>query len=103
MAIKSKDDILKSITTILGDRTDDDALNLIEDITDTVNDYESKISDTTNWKKKYEDNDAEWRKKYKDRFMNGSVDNDTDPNGVLIDDDTEPPKALKFEDLFETK
>ena len=72
MPALSKDQLLSKIKERIGEDTSDEALRFIEDVTDTIDDYESKTKDNTDWKKKYEDNDAEWRKKYKDRFFNFS-------------------------------
>ena len=74
--------------------TDDNTLALLENIRDTYNDLSSKASDPENWKQKYEDNDKEWRKKYRDAFMNPPVPNNTS------DPEPQPPKSLRFEDLF---
>lgn len=106
MAVKTKEEIIKTVTELLGDRTDDEALAIIEDTNDTLNDYETRVSDSTDWKKKYEENDAKWRKTYKERFTKGasSDDDGSDPNELLGDEEkNEPPKVLRFEDLFETK
>jgi len=96
MAVKTKDEILNSIKTIIGENTDDNVLTVLEDVSDTFDDYSDKVKDTTDWKKKYEDNDAEWRQKYKDRFY-GVV-------GEEDDDFEEKPKPdnkpKTFEDLF---
>lgn len=91
MAVKTIQDILDSVSKVIGDNTSDEALTLLEDIQDTFNDR-----DNTDWKKKYEDNDAEWRNRYKERFLTG--DKNLDPP----DDDTEeePEKPLTFENLF---
>lgn len=97
MAIKTKDEILNSIKTIIGDNTDDNVLTVLEDVSDTFDDYSDKVKDTTDWKKKYEDNDAEWRQKYKDRFY-GVVGSDEDEE---IIDNPKPDNTPKtFEDLF---
>ena len=98
--IRTKSELLDSIKARLGDDTSDEALALVEDVTDTLDDFESKTSDSTNWKEKYEENDAQWRQKYKDRFFSGgSSDDGTD------DDSIEEPakKPLSFEDLFTVK
>lgn len=99
--IKTKDEILTQIKEKLADDTTDETLGLIEDITDTLSDFEAKTSDSTNWKEKYEQNDADWRKKYKERFFKSDGNND----GVEHDDDDEgvPKKPLRFEDLFTVK
>lgn len=100
LMIKNKSELLDSIKAKLGDDTSDEALALIEDINDTLDDYESKTSDSTNWKQKYVDNDAQWRQKYKDRFFNGDSTGDDDMGGI---DDEPPKKPLSFEDLFTVK
>lgn len=95
MAVRTREEILASIRSSFGDDTSDDTIALVEDITDTLTDFENKANnDNTNWKKKYEDNDEAWRKKYRDRFFSdGSEDDDTD---------SEPTskKKYSFENLF---
>lgn len=55
-----------AITKFLGDRTDDEAIALLETI-------DNEGVDEENWKQRYEDNDAEWRKKYTERFKEGKA------------------------------
>jgi hypothetical protein len=96
--IKTKSELLDSIKAKFGDDTSDDTIALIEDVSDTLDDYDSKMSDTTNWKQKYEENDAQWRQKYKDRFFN-SGDDDVPPDGNKDD----KPEVKTFDDLFTTE
>ena len=85
---------LEELLSDVGEGTDDNTLALLENIRDTYNDLSSKASDPKNWKQKYEENDKQWREKYRDAFMNPPIpDNPPDP-------DSEPPKPLRFEDLF---
>lgn len=86
--IVTTEQLLQQITDILGDRTDDESLSLLENASDTLNQY----TDAENWKQKYEDNDKEWRERYKKRFMG---DDDEPP----IDDPDEV--MLTYEQLFE--
>lgn len=72
MAVKSKEDILSAIKDKFKDDTTDSTLSFIEDVSDTINDLESKASGEQNWKQKYEDNDKQWREKYKERFFSGA-------------------------------
>lgn len=55
-----------AITKFLGDRTDDEAIALLETI-------DNEGVDEENWRQRYEDNDAEWRKKYTERFKEGKA------------------------------
>jgi hypothetical protein len=98
MAIKAKDDLLNSLNEMFKDNTSDETLSLIEDITDTFNDYETKTKDATNWEQKYNDNDKAWRQRYKERFFNSP------PKDEHFDDEEDDkPEPKTFEDLFKTK
>lgn len=99
MAIKTKEEIMTSLHTLIGDSTDDSALGILEDVSDTIDDFTTRTQDSTDWKKKYEDNDAEWRQKYKDRFS-GKIDPNEDDFIAPKDD---PIKPKTYEDLFKTK
>ena len=99
MAIIGKDDALAKLKAIVGDNQTDEAITLMEDISDTYDDFDSRLSDTTDWHQRYEDNDREWRQRYTDRFMKGSPDEDEDD-----EDEEEKPKLMtRFEDLFTVK
>lgn len=89
MAVRTRDEILTSIRTHFGEDTSDETLALVEDITDTINDFENKANNNgENWKQRYEENDAAWRKKYRDRFFSGGSDDN--------DDEHEPPKKKNY-------
>lgn len=92
--IRTKEEILERIKAVTGDDTGDETLGLIEDVTDTLTDFEHRTQDSTNWEQKYKDNDAEWRKKYHDRFFNSNGDSEDDSGET---DDTTP---MTFDDLF---
>lgn len=72
MAVISKEDLLKRISERIGDDNSDEALSLLEDVSDTITDFEKR--DSEDWKAKYEENDEKWRKKYRERFENGAPD-----------------------------
>ena len=93
--IRNKEELITMISQHIGEDNSDEAIALLEDVTDTFNDYETKTKDTTDWKTKYEQNDAEWRNKYKERFMSGSAEIDEE----VIPEPEE--KKYTFESLFE--
>lgn len=97
MAVRTQQEILESLKARIGDSTDDDTLAFIEDVTDTLSDYETRVSDSTNWKEKYETNDAEWRQRYRDRFFGNPESEVVEPGSVV---ETETEKPMTFEDLF---
>lgn len=95
MAVKTKEELLESIRDRVGEQTDDETISFLEDVTDTLTDFETRAKgDGENWEQRYKDNDAEWRKKYTERFFSS--------------DPTPPPKTKEppettpktFEDLF---
>lgn len=99
MAVRTKDELLTLMQNHLGDDTSDTALQLIEDISDTL-DSLNKPADSEDWKTKYEQNDAEWRKRYRDRFFNtdGTENEDNEASGAEEPEETNDP--VSFEDLF---
>lgn len=98
MAVRSKDEIMEVIKARIGTDTSDEALEVIEDITDTLDDYEARIAGAGDWKAKYEENDAAWRQRYKDRFFgSGSDDIKDDPE---VEEPAEPEGPTTFEELF---
>ena len=96
MAIRSKEDILETIKTRIGDDTSDETLSFLEDITDTMNDYEERLSGETDWKNKFEENDKEWRKKYAERFFGKEPEEETED----IEEEKEEKEVKTYADLF---
>ena len=105
MAVISKDELLQAISNRIGDDTSDEALALLEDVSDTLTDFDARLNDDTDWKQKYEENDKQWREKYRDRFKEGSSNdgNDNQNNFSEKDDKDNKIKSYKYEDLFEEK
>ena len=66
MAVKKAEEIIKTVKEVIGDRTDDTVIELLEDITDSVNaesdftqeDIDNAVSET----------EKKWREKYIARF-----------------------------------
>lgn len=97
MAVKDRDSILAAVKQVIGDNTSDEAITLMEDITDTFADYETKVSDKTNWKAKYEEMDTNWRKKYVERFSGKTGEEIKEEQEEQIKDDGE---IRSFDELF---
>lgn len=96
MAVKTKDELMGAIRARIGEDKSDEAISLVEDISDTFDDFQSKAtSDGTDWKAKYEENDATWRQKYRDRFFNNSDTKDDE-----MEDEGEEIKTLTYDELF---
>ena len=96
MAIRTREEILNSVRDVIGESADDQTLELLADITDTMTDLENRANnDGENWEQRYRENDAEWRKKYRDRFFSSN------PNEDSADEPEQPTrKNYTFENLF---
>ena len=92
MAKLSKDELIEKIKKYVGDRTDDETIEIIEDISDSID-----SSDADEWKQKYEDNDKMWRDKDISRF----VENTEDELDTPTEHEEEEKEYSSFEDLFE--
>ena len=93
MARLSKEDFTKAITTVIGDRSDDDSVKFIEDMTDTYNGLEAdKNVSVTEWEQKYNALNETWSKRYKDRYSETIVENKEQKK-----DESSP---TSFDDLF---
>ena len=97
MAVKTRDEIMEAIRKRVGEDTSDEAISLLEDVTDTFADYETKVADKTDWKTKYDEMDASWRKKYMDRFSGKTGEEIKEEQEEQIKDDSEP---RTFDELF---
>lgn len=94
MPKRTKDELLAALKGVLGDNQSDEAIALIEDVTDT---FEAPAED---WEQKYKDNDAAWRQKYTERFFAGDVDQGDGGNTETVIESNEGEKNLTYDELF---
>lgn len=96
----SKEELLKKVKTYVGDRADDETLQIIEDISDSFEDSES-AEEVEKLKTEYETKiaklDSEWREKYKARFFSKDENEDNEDN----EDEEEVGEKTDYSDLFE--
>lgn len=98
--VRTKEEILASIKSRIGEDTSDEAIALVEDINDSFDDLTTRVNEAGDWKARYEQNDQDWRKKYQERFFTPS---EGDPlMEEITKEEPDKPKVLKFEDLFTT-
>lgn len=102
-----KKDLIKFVTDYIGDDKSDANIQLLENITDSieegpdVSEYETKITELEN---KVNSIDAEWRAKYVARFNDYTPDSSDDKKSEVDnganpeEDDIEPPT---FEEIAE--
>lgn len=92
MAKLSKNELIEKVKKYVDDRTDDETIEIIEDITDSID-----SSDADEWKRKYEENDKMWRDKYVSRFFDKKEELETPTKH----EEEEEKEYNSYEDLFE--
>lgn len=95
MAKLSKDELIEKVKKYVGDRTDDETIEIVEDITDSID-----TSDADEWRQKYEENDKMWRDKYVSRFFDKKDESLETPTEHEEEEEKEK-EYNSYEDLFE--
>lgn len=93
MAKLTKDELIEKVRKYVGDRTDDETIEIIEDISDSID-----SSDADEWRQKFEENDKMWRDKYISRFLEKKEDELDTPTEHEEEEDKE---YISFDDLFD--
>lgn len=92
MARLTRDELIEKVRKYVGDRTDDETIEIIEDISDSID-----SSDDDEWRQKFEENDKMWRDKYISRFLEKKE----DELDTLTEHEEEEKEYNSFEDLFD--
>lgn len=102
MAILKKEQYFEAIKNRLGDDSSDEAIQFMEDMTDTYNDLENRATeDSENWEQKYKENDAAWKKRYANRFFNGSTQYNNGQENLDNDEEEQyNPESVTIDSLF---
>lgn len=104
MVVKKKEEIMAAIKAILKDNTSDEALALVEDVSDTL-DQTAKGEDVEavrrEMQQKYDELDKSWRTKYRERFFTQTSDDKPDIPEPKAG--PEPETKQTFESLFEER
>ena len=94
--VKTKDEIMEEIRAYIGDRSDDQTISLIENISDTIDDYAAH----GDYDEKLMAVEAEWRRKYIDRFMSGGENKNEVEDDKTEDEEKDKSEEIKIEDLY---
>lgn len=92
MAKLSKDELIEKVKKYVGDRMDDETIEIVEDITDSID-----TSDADAWRQKYEENDKMWRDKYISRFFDKKEEDPETPAGP---EEEEEKEYNSYDELF---
>lgn len=114
MAVRTKEEIIKTLSEYFGEDDSDRVISILEDVSDTLYSYGDE--DREDWRKKYDELDKEWRRKYRDRFLRRDEyrndyrdeyedeykSNETERFKEVDGEDVEYKEKVKtFDDLFE--
>lgn len=103
----TREELMNAVASIVGDRTDDEAIAFVENVTDTFDSDSSVELETANAKiteltQKVADTESAWRKKYMDRFYGGSDEEVNPSNQPNPEEETAlDAEEITVEDLFE--
>lgn len=106
MAIRGADEILELVRSRIGEDISDESITFIEDITDTINDYEARTKEDREWETRYNENDATWRKRYMERFNASSDASVKDGKEAVKEQEenvTDDGKKRSYKELFEER
>lgn len=98
--ILSKEELMTEMKSIIGERTDDEAIKFIEDVTDTIDALEeqnNENNESDEWKSKYE----EIVTKYKERFFNQEVDKNEKSEEEEEEEEETEDNPETYDELFE--
>lgn len=100
--ILSRDEFFNRVSEFVGDRSDDTAINFIEDMSETFDDMERRIADggEADYKRQLEENDRVWRERYKARFFNGKSSGYKRVETTEIDDSGNMKENITIDELF---
>lgn len=103
MAVLSRDDFFSHLQERIGTDVSDEAMQFIEDMTDTYNDMETRANgNSVDWEQRYNDLNESWKAKYKRRFFSSGGRSVIPQDDVDEDDETGVKRAstIAIKDLF---
>lgn len=95
--VKTKEEMLAEIKAYIGDRTDDETVSLVENVTDTL----SNMEKNGNAEARVKEVEDMWRAKYMERFFDGDKEEKT--TEVKEEEETDKAEEIKIEDLYTEK
>jgi len=105
--IKNREELTTRLQTILGDRTDDDALNFLQDSLETFDAHSSSGMSQEEHDLLMQEADNAWRARYRDAFFKGPDNSIKEPESDKSRKDptndvpgTSEDNPAKFDELF---
>lgn len=103
MSVLERERFFEAVQARVGDDTSDEAIQFIEDMTDTYNEMETRATgDGVDWKERYEELDEKWKKKYAHRFFSGGAAPSRTVTRNEDEEETEEERndKITYKDLF---
>lgn len=91
MAVLSHEDLLSQVRKFVGDRTDDESVELIENVSDTLNAVNESVT-PEEVDRRVAEAEEKWRRKYIDRFTERHDSNEEETH--------EEYEKITLEDVF---
>ena len=102
MSVLEREAFFERVQNRIGDDTSDEAIQFIEDMTDTYNDLENRaVGDGTDWEQKYKELDESWKKKYAHRFFSSAGTARIGNEPIEKDEYNDNKEKITYSDLFE--
>lgn len=105
MPVLSRDEFFERVSQVVGERSDDEAISFIEDMTETY-DAISAGGDpdrVAELEQRIIEIDRAWREKYKERFFNAKSSGRVTTVTAVEDENGDYKETVTFEDLFKKK
>lgn len=102
----TREELMNAVASIVGDRTDDEAIAFVENVTDTFDSDSSAELETANatiaeLSQKLIDTESVWRKKYMNRFYGGTDEEANPSNQSNSEEETAlDAEEITIDDLF---
>ena len=98
--VKTKEEILVELKAYIGERTDDETVSLVENVTDTLSDMEKN----GNAEARVKEVEDMWRTKYMERFFDGDKEEKiTEVKEDVETEEKDRSEEIKIEDLYTEK
>ena len=97
MAVKTKEELISSVTTIFGESLDDDRISFLDDLADSFDNVSanSNADEIEKLKKEKEELDESWRRRYVERFTSAPIEETKKKEEIVKTEET-----VGFNDLF---
>lgn len=98
--VRTRDELVDSLSAYIGEDNSDAALAIMEDVVDTIDD----LSGGEDWRARYEELDRSWRERYRERFRNtGDVlPTGEDPADETHEETKEEKEIVTYEDFYKS-